>query len=516
MSKYPNLRYNKNILKGVEIHNPTILDSALKGVVAEYKQKSKEVIMFEYGSTLAPQSYLLNRMFRPKAHFMNVTHGPAVRAISRHLIIPELTTKFPWTQDHLMNYQAFDYKNSEWFKNLRNSVLFCGSKDAEIYRNTTCFRGWVFRYFLDQTKLIEHRVKELGITDKTKVDKVTADFDKKIDDEYLAENPAKVDETIEPYKCSVDENTQFLEFLDFSFYETPSNQNANLASIFKHKVKAKTFPSFNLTSMALDIAAINHYSLARDLNNPEVYNTVPLDLAHNVEKIVFLHADSAMRILQRPTPEHTSNKFKQFHFRSKYTFRMQTMFDVEPLAFLSPTDCEKFLLQKRSHVKKDEFNQKEVDDGNFVGLHSYKSIRDYIKEHYPQTRIIENIDSTSIKFKNYKMDGPLVILRLKPSEYLLKNASNIRIDILRTAMMKILSKPRSTLVTNLAFIAQAEARKEILENIDLEYFSTTAMMDVTKDRFFEFYEVLEKVLIKWNLLNENHLELDIDENTVMG
>ena len=287
MSKYPNLRFNKNILKGVEIYNPTILESALKGVVAEYRQKSKEVIMFEYGSTLAPQNYLLNKMFRPKAHFLNVTYPPAIKAIARHLIIPELTRNFPWTQNHLMNHQAFDYKNSAWVKNLRNSVLFCGSKDFEIYRNTTCFRGWIACYFLDETKLIEHRVKELGITNTTKVDEVTAAFNRKLDEEYSAENPVKMDDSIEPYKYSVDENTQFLEFLDMSFFETPNNKAPTLNNIFKYKVNTKTFPSVNLSSMAITVATVNHYNLGRDLSNPEVYSTDPFDLAHNVDMIVF-------------------------------------------------------------------------------------------------------------------------------------------------------------------------------------------------------------------------------------
>lgn len=499
-----NFKYLNRILRGIEIHNPSILESSLKHIVQKYKHNNKNIYLFEYNSSLAPQSYTINNIFNPKVHYLSINNNTIQRALAKKYSWKYNPNLKPWTLDHIINHNVFKFNDDPLFKHLKNVVVICGSSDQIPSRNYVYLRGWLFGYFFNLSKILNNQMNKLNLNDHERVNEITHKEQRIFDQNYGINHSTFDDNIASLYKHQLMVNNQLLEFVDLSYYESVNRKILNPSNNRKHKNESKLFPPRLLSSLAMSTVGLEYYNISRDINNPTQSQQKPLELLHNVEKIVITHADSALRILSRRSNEiDTLDMFKAFQFRSKLSFRMQMIYDIEPLAFIAPKNADDFALMKRTSLKTDLASQEEIDKGNVSGVFSYQSIRSYFKKAYPLMKHFTNVSSNDVIFKNYEYDGPAVIMHFKPSTYLLENIDKIDFIKLRRLLTSIVFNPKKSILYNLTFLSTENVIEDIKKRVDLEYYANTSAIDMSKEKFFELYELFDEITDKWNLVYDD-------------
>ena len=450
---YGKFKYLNRILRGVEIHNPSILESSLEQLAQKYKDAGKSVYLFEYNSSLAPQSYTMNKLFDPKVHYLSINNSTIEKALSKKFSLPNNVNIKPWALDHIVNHNIFELNNVPLFKHLNNVVIICGSSDKASHKNYVFLRGWLFGYFFDTSKIINHQMKKLNLTDFEKANEITIKEQRAFDVNYGITHSKYTDRMASLYKHQMDENSQLLEFLDLSYYESVNRKTVNPNVNRKHKNECKLFPPKLLSSMALNTVGLEYYNISRDINNPTQFQHKPMELLYNVEKVVFTHVDSALRILsKRPKDIDAENMFTAFHFRSKFSFRMDMIF-------------------------------------------------------------FTNVSPNDVVYKNYQYDGPAVIMHFKPSAYLLENMDKIDFAKFRRLLTSIVFNPKKSLLSNLTFVSTENVIEDIKKRVDLDYYANTNAIDISKEKFFELYELFDEITNKWNMAYDDFeiLESESDD-----
>lgn len=510
---YGKFKYLNRILRGVEIHNPSILESSLEQLAQKYKDAGKSVYLFEYNSSLAPQSYTMNKLFDPKVHYLSINNSTIEKALSKKFSLPNNVNIKPWALDHIVNHNIFELNNVPLFKHLNNVVIICGSSDKASHKNYVFLRGWLFGYFFDTSKIINHQMKKLNLTDFEKANEITIKEQRAFDVNYGITHSKYTDRMASLYKHQMDENSQLLEFLDLSYYESVNRKTVNPNVNRKHKNECKLFPPKLLSSMALNTVGLEYYNISRDINNPTQFQHKPMELLYNVEKVVFTHVDSALRILsKRPKDIDAENMFTAFHFRSKFSFRMDMIYDIEPLAFIAPNNPDDFVLMKRNNLKAGFASQEDINNGNVSGVYSYQSIKTYFQKAYPNMKFFTNVSPNDVVYKNYQYDGPAVIMHFKPSAYLLENMDKIDFVKFRHLLTSIVFNPKKSLLSNLTFVSTENIVEDIKKRVDLDYYANTDAIDISKEKFFELYELFDEITNKWNTAYDDYeiLESPLD------
>lgn len=506
-------KYLNRILRGVEIHNPSILESSLKQLAQKYKDAGKSVYLFEYNSALAPQSYTMNKLFDPKTHYLSINNSTIEKALNKKFSLPSNNTIKPWTLDHILNHNIFEFNNVPLFKHLKNVVVISGSSDKTSHKNYVFLRGWLFGYFFDTSRIVNNQMKKLNLTDFEKANEITMKEQRTFDQCYGVTHSKYNDKIASLYKHQMDENSQLLEFVDLSYYESVNRKLVNPNVNRKHKNECKLFPPKLLSSMALSTVGLEYYNISRDINNPTSHQQKPMELLYNVEKVVVTHADSALRILSKRQKDiDAENMFTAFQFRSKLSFRMEMIYDIEPLAFIAPNNPHDFALMKRNNLKAEFASQEDINNGNVSGVYSYQSIRSYFQKTYPNMKFFTNVSPNDVVYKNYEYDGPAVIMHFKPSSYLLENIDKIDFVKFRRLLTSIVFNPKKSILFNLTFLSTENVIEDIKKRVDLNYYANTDAIDISKEKFFELYELFDEITTKWNLAYDDFeiLESDLD------
>lgn len=510
---YGKFRYLNRILRGVEIHNPSILESTLKPLAQKYKDAGKSVYLFEYNSSLAPQSYTVNKLFDPKVHYLSINNTTIEKALSKKFSLPSNTNIRPWALDHIINHNIFELNNVPLFKNLKNVVVISGSSDKFSHRNYVFLRGWLFGYFFDTSRILANQMKKLNLTDLEKVNEITIKEQSAFDQNYGITHSKYIDRMASLYKHQMDENSQLLEFVDLSYYESANRKIVNPTINRKHKNECDLFPPRLLSSLALSTIGLEYYTICRDTKNPTHYQQKPMELLYNVEKVVITHADSALRILSKRHKDiHAENMFTAFQFRSKLSFRMEMIYDIEPLAFIAPRAPNDFVLTKRYNLKAEFASQDDINNGNVAGMYSYQSIRSYFEKAYPNMKYFTDVSPNDVVYKNYQYDGPAVIMHFKPSSYLVENIDKIDFVKLRRLLTSIVFNPKKSILSNLTFLSTENVIEDIKKRVDLDYYANTNAVDMSKEKFFELYELFDEITNKWKLAYDDFeiLESELD------
>lgn len=506
-------RYLDRILRGVEIHNPTILEASLQPMASKFKEENKTVYIFEYNSVFAAQTSAFNKIFEPKVHYLSINNTIVEKHINERFSLQNITRGKPWSMDNVINHRIFEFEKEWPFNKLKNPVVICGSLEKTPARNFAFLRGWIFGYFFNTTNIINNQMKSLHLTDEAKVNEITAKEQKIFEQNYSVTHNKFDDKVLTLYKHEMEENHQFLEILDLTYNESLNRKKVTQATNKQHKSQSLLFPTRILSALALSTIGVEFYSLARNINTPTQLNHKQFELMYNTNKLVIVHADTALRVLSKKYKDmSTDTEFSAFDFRSKLSFRMQMIYDIEPLTFISPKNPNNYTLFKRIKSIGKDATTEDFRKGNVVGAYSYESILSYLKKAYPEMRAIERVEKTDVTFKNYELDGPAVIMNLKPSEYLTKNFDKIDFIKLRRVLSSIVYNPKRSILYNLNFLSTENVIKEIKERVDLEYYENTTAIDMDKDKFFELYELFDEISSKWNLAYDDLeiVESDMD------
>ncbi|OBA28259.1 hypothetical protein HANVADRAFT_98505 [Hanseniaspora valbyensis NRRL Y-1626] len=447
-------RFNSNLgSKDTSPNGSDILDeSIMKKVFVDHLKLDKQkenLVIIEYLYDFNNTSFLLNKLLKPKKHILQAPFRKLKTYLTKKtgesLSDIHMVQTMRWTNKNLVDNNLLSNTFLAKFNNLK---LFLGSTPITFHRINTDFKTLIIGNYFNDTLLPS---LDMVITSQRFNSQVDFKFEKPI----IEMN--EVDNIVEIYNLSgLDDPQTISNSLGKTSEKSQFHSNSTLKTLYKKATSSFSDDPFTQSQ-----------------------NKDPKS------KYLFIDCMTATKLLQRQ--HHTVVDDKTLKFRSKFTMKMETVFDIDPIAVFVPDDCT-------------------FKDKNKHSVLSTELYKKFITQQYPDTLIFDNLSKEQIRSPNVEKRGPLTLFRmtLKPQVVSMSSHESFQLHELLDC---ISNKPSHSIATNLKFVPTDEMYQYLKQNIDLQVYSKINCLECSQEQMWSLFEVYKKASKFSQKMNDNYEDL---------
>ncbi|KAL6926559.1 hypothetical protein ACO0SA_004739 [Hanseniaspora valbyensis] len=426
-------RFNSNLgSKDTSPNGSDILDeSIMKKVFVDRLKLDKQkenLVIIEYLYDFNNTSFLLNKLLKPKKHILQAPFRKLKTYLTKKtgnaLSDIHMVQTMRWTNKNLVEDKLLSNTFLSKFNNLK---LFLGSTPITFHRINTDFKTLIIGNYFNDTLLPS---LDMVITSQRFNSQVDFKFEKPI----IEMN--EVDNIVEIYNLSGLDDPQTISNKKSQFHS-----NSTLKTLYK-----KATSSFS-----------DDFFTQSQNKDPK-------------SKYFFIDLDD-----------------KTLKFRSKFTMKMETVFDIDPIAVFVPENCT-------------------FKDKNKHSVLSTELYKKFISQQYPETLIFDNLSKEQMRSSNIEKRGPLTLFRmtLKPQVVSMSSQESFQLHELLDC---ISNKPSHSIATNLKFVPTGEMYQYLKQNIDWEVYSKINCLECSQEQMWSLFEVYKKAAKFSENMNDNYEDL---------
>lgn len=431
-----------------------ILDeSIMKSVFIDHlklNSTSKDIVLLEYMYDFNNTSSILNKLLNPKKHILQSPSKKVKKYLNNLSEVPlndiHMVQTMRWTSKNMINQSLL--KKSSFFTKYNNMILFLGSTPVTFHRINAEFKTLITgNYFYNEI------LPKLDLVRASK--KYDSEKDFKFDSPVL--DLEDLDNTIEVYNLSGLDEMQ------------PSS------SVTNDVIEKNNF----YTNAALKTLYSQATKVHSDDKLTEKIHKDPKP------KYFFIDCTTAMKLIQKSNL--SSNNASNLKYRSKFTMKLESVLDINPIASFISEECHFVDKSKKSQLNASAY-------------------KDYLKQEYPETLIFDNLSKEQMSSPNFNRKGPLTLFEIKTKPEVLALSVDEGIA-LHDLLDCISNKPSQSIATNLKFVPTDEMYRFLKLNTDWELYSNINCLEASQEQIWHLFEIYKKSIMFSNEMHDSYEDL---------